>query len=302
MNSNWYTIINPTSGNGKSLKHLDFIKKEFIKNNINTTIVLTKYIHHEKELVLLAIKNGYTKFISVGGDGTLHHIVNGIMNQTIIESNKIKVAVIPVGTGNDWVNTYQIPNNIKQVVKIIKKENTFLQDIGQISLLDKKDKLYFNNLAGIGYDAFVVKRILNYKKLGSLTYLIAGLVSFFNFKKEFIHVTIAEKIIKSKIFMISIGLCKYSGSNMQLTDYKNHTQGFFDITLIKNITLFKIIKNIHKLYNGKLFDLEEVATYKNKTILITSNNSLYIQADGELLGKGNVEINIITKAIQFIIP
>ena len=99
MNSNWYTIINPTSGNGKSLKHLDFIKKEFIKNNINTTIFLTKYIHHEKELVLLAIKNGYTKFISVGGDGTLHHIVNGIMNQTIIESNKIKVAVIPVGTG-----------------------------------------------------------------------------------------------------------------------------------------------------------------------------------------------------------
>lgn len=302
MNDNWYTIINPTSGNGKSLNQLNLIKKEFIKNNINTTIVITQYIHHEKELVLLAIKKGYTKFISVGGDGTLHHIVNGIMTQNIIKSHRVKVAVIPVGTGNDWVKTYKIPNKIKLAVQVIKKEKTIFQDIGYLKLFNNNKELYFNNLAGIGFDAFVVNRISAYKKLGSLAYLLGGLTGFFSYKKELLQITIGKENIRSKIFMISIGLCKYSGGGMQLTDYKNNKKEMFDITLIKNITLIKVLLNIKKLYNGKLFNLKEVNTYKNKSIIIKSNNSLYIQADGELLGKGNAEINIINNAIQFIVP
>ena len=302
MNSNWYTIINPTSGNGKSLKQLSLIKKEFIKNNIDTTIVITKYIHHEKELVLLAIKKGYTKFISVGGDGTLHHIVNGIMNQNIIETYKIIVAVIPVGTGNDWVKTYQIPNNIEKIVQLIKKEKKLFQDIGQLKLINNNKEFYFNNLSGIGFDAFVVNRISAFKKLGSIAYLFGGLASFFSYKKELLQVIIGKENIKSKIFMISIGLCKFSGGGMKLTDYNNHKKGYFDITLIKNISIIKVLLNIKKLYNGKLFNLKEVNTYQSKTLHIKSNKSLFIQADGELLGKGNIEINIINNAIQFIVP
>lgn len=108
MNKNWFVIVNPTSGNGKFLKKLNFIKKQFQKNNIDITMVITKYIHHEKTLVQQAIIDGFTKFISVGGDGTLHHIINGIMQQNIVKTSEIKVAVIPVGTGNDWVKTYKI--------------------------------------------------------------------------------------------------------------------------------------------------------------------------------------------------
>jgi len=304
MYNNWYTIVNPTSGNGLSLKKLNFIKKQFKNYKITVTIVLTEFIHHEKKLVQQAIKEGFTKFISIGGDGTLHHIVNGIMQQNIINSDQIKVAIIPVGTGNDWVKTYQIPNKIEKAIHYIKNENTIYQDIGKIKILSDNKIVYFNNLAGIGFDGFVVKRISSYKKFGSIAYLLGGLTSFFTYKKSNLMVNIGNKKIESKIFMISIGLCKYSGGGMQLTDYKNHKKGLFDITLIKNITLKKVLIHIKKLYNGKIIHLKEVENLQGKNLKIKAhkNSFPYIQADGELLSKGNCEINIIKNAIQFVVP
>ncbi len=305
MYNNWFTIVNPTSGNGKSLKKLNLIKKHFKKYKITVTIILTEYTHHEKILVKQAIKEGFTKFISVGGDGTLHHIVNGIMQQNIIQTNLIKVAVIPVGTGNDWVKTYQIPNKIEQAISLIKKENTIYQDIGKIKIFNNNNNItYFNNLAGIGFDGFIVKRISTYKKLGSIAYLLGGLTSFFTYKKSNLIVYIGNTKIESKIFMISVGLCKYSGGGMQLTDYKNHKNGLFDITLIKNITLKKVLIHIKKLYNGKIIHLKEVENIQEESIKIKvlQKPLPYIQADGELLGQGSLEISIIKNAIQFVVP
>ena len=226
------------------------------------------------------------------------------MQQNIIKSNKIKVAVIPVGTGNDWVKTYNIPNNLEKAVALIKNEFTVLQDIGKIKVLSNDRISFFNNAAGLGFDAYVVHKISTFKKLGSMTYLVSALTSFFSYKKSEMIINTGTKNIKSKIFMITIGLCKYSGGGMQLTDYKNHKSGYFDLTLIKNITLKKVIFNIKKLFNGKIIHLKEVDALHSKSLKITipENHLPYIQADGELLGSGNCEINIIEKAIQFVVP
>ncbi len=303
MHKTWYIIVNPVSGNGKSIKKIELIKKELYNNNMPFYLVFTEYIHHEKILVQEAIKQGYIKFISVGGDGTLHHIVNGIMLQNYVASNLIKVAVIPVGTGNDWVKTYNIPHNIKQNITIIKNEKTILQDIGKIQINNEKNTYYFNNIAGIGFDGFVVKRIKKIKKLGSFAYLLGSLSSFVTYKKSTMIISLSNKKISSEIFMISIGLCKYSGGGMRLTKFKDHKINWFDITIIKNITLIKLLFNIYKLFNGKIDDLREVESLREKhlSIKISSNQMPYIQADGELLGKGHINVEIIKNAIQFII-
>lgn len=304
MSNNWFVIINPTSGNGKSSKKIDSIQQLFKKYKIQVTTVLTTYRHHEKILIQEALKKGFNKFICVGGDGTLHHIINGIMQQNIVKSDQIKLAVIPVGTGNDWVKTYHIPNNIEKAVALIKNEHTVLQDVGKIKVLSNNHISFFNNAAGIGFDGYVVHKIASFKKLGSITYLLAALISFFKFKKSNILINSDTKNIESKIFMITVGLCRYSGGGMQLTDFKNHKPGNFDMTLVKNITLRKVLLNIKKLFNGKIIQLKEVDALHTQSLKITvkDNHLPYIQADGELLGSGNCEINIIKNAIQFVIP
>jgi len=228
MNNFWFVIVNPTSGNGKGIKEFNTIKKLFVKYKINVNIVFSEYAKHEKKLVQNAINEGFTKIISIGGDGTLHHIVNGIMSQQVINTSKIKLAVIPVGTGNDWVKTYNIPKNKEKAVQIINKGNSIYQDIGQIKLLSNNKEIYFNNVAGIGFDAFVVNKISFFKKLGSISYLIGGLIGFLSYNKSKLLISYNNNNIKSKIFMLSIGLCKFSGGGMQLTDFNNHKNGLFD--------------------------------------------------------------------------
>jgi diacylglycerol kinase family enzyme len=75
------------------------------------------------------------------------------------------------------------------------------------------------------------------------------------------------------------------------------------VTIIEQIKLIKVLLNIKKLFNGNLRKLKEVTLSNNKVIIIKNRDTHlpYIQADGELLGKGNAEFSIVNKAIKFII-
>lgn len=301
MKSVWYIIFNPVSGGGKNKKRITTIKKLMVSYQLRFDFNATEYAHHEKLLVKNAIVNGHRKFICIGGDGTLHHMVNGIMSQNITASHNITVAVIPVGTGNDWVKNYNIPSHPKKAIQKIIKNEVILQDIGSIVFKESQQENFFMNAAGIGFDAFVVKNISSYSKWGSLAYILAALSSLKVYQPhQFILKTDTHQF-NSYMFLISIGLCKFSGSGMQLTDYKHHENGFFDITYISNIKMLQVIRHIFKLYFGGIKKIKESQCFREKTINTINNNSSYIQADGELIGKGDVTISLIPKAIQFII-
>jgi YegS/Rv2252/BmrU family lipid kinase len=303
MENTWYIIANPTSGNGIVQRKWKSIITSLDKNNLIYQFTFSEYEHHEQELVYRALEKGFKKFICVGGDGTLHHIVNGIMTQKFIDSSLIKVAVIPMGTGNDWVKTYKIPKNIKKSITIIKKENIIKQDIGELITLNTGEKNYFNNIAGLGFDAFVVKNVIKYKKFGAFAYLLGTLSTFIHYKKCILKIEFNDKKIYSKALLALVGICNYCGGGMQLTKKGSSTDGLFDISIAKNFNFLSVLKNIVKFYNGKIIEHKEVETYKASSIKIETNDDTnFIQADGELVGTGGFKANIIPKAISFIVP
>ena len=297
----WYIICNPTSGGGISKKKLSKIFSALEHYKLSYQFIKTEYPHQEEELVIKAIEKGFNQLICIGGDGTIHHMINGIMKQNYMQSNHITFAVIPSGTGNDWVKNYGIPNHPKKAVELIHKKQSVLQDIGIISFRNNQHKVYFNNAAGIGYDAFVVKNINRYKKWGSLAYILAALQSFKNFKAKKISYKIDGALRESYIFLISLGICKFSGGGMQLTNYKEHKNGNFDLTIIKSISFKRIIAQLTKLYNGKIASVREANCFHIKNMELIENKSLYIQADGELIGKGNPSLEILPKALKCVI-
>ena len=300
INTCWYTIFNPTSGGGMNQNKIDRILSYLKLNDISYQFVQTQYAHHEETLVQTAIQQGYVKFICIGGDGTIHHMINGIMKQQYTDSINIKLAVIPTGTGNDWVKHYAIPKDPKKAILLIKNNKSILQDIGKINFLQNDKVTYFNNVAGIGFDAFVVKNISSYKKWGSLAYLIAALSSFKSFKKSKVTYIVDSVTYKSFLFLFSIGICRYAGAGMQFTDFKNHKSGFFDFTMIKSISLFSVISQILKLYNGNISKVKETDCIHVKKFELCQNKSCYIQADGELIGKGDAVFTLLPNAIQLI--
>ncbi|RKE98813.1 diacylglycerol/lipid kinase family protein [Ichthyenterobacterium magnum] len=298
----WFVIINPTSGNGSCRKKWPCIKKFLEQHNFDFDFAFTQYENHSVELVHKAINKGVLNLISIGGDGTLHNIVNGIMTQNKVSSSLINVGVIPIGTGNDWVKTHSIPKRVNQAIQLIKKGKTKLQDVGKIEFLnDDKPAIYFNNLAGVGFDGYVVSKVEKYKRFGALAYLtgtLLGLSSFKNFKSK---VVINSKIEASKSLMVLVGLCNYSGGGMQLTESPNAFDGLFDISIAKDFKTFDILKNVAKLFNGKIVNFKKVNTFKSQvvTIEIKQDHLPFIQADGELIGKGGFTASVIPKAFSF---
>ena len=300
MLNSFFIVVNPHSGNSNFKKSWEKITYILKLKNINFSYSFTEYRKHEVILVDKAIEQGYRNIISVGGDGTLHHVVNGIMKQRYIKTSKIKLGVIPLGTGNDWIRTYNIPNSIEKSINVILKNTTVLQDIGCITLLNGK-KEYFNNLAGTGYDGYVVKNLNYLKKMGSLAFLVSGLYSLFSYKKTEYKIIINNKTINEQCLMILFGICKYSGGGLRVTKDPNPKDGLLDITIVKNISFLDLLFNIPKLYNGDIIHHRKVTNYKTRELKILDNYNSTIEADGEIIGNGSLNVTIKQNAVLFLI-
>ena len=298
----WFVIINPTSGNGSSRRKWPKIKTLLETEGFNFDFTFTQHSTHSTTLVQKAINQGFNNIICIGGDGTLHNIINGLQQQQFTDSTTINIGVIPIGTGNDWIKTHNIPLDIEKAVSIIKNGKLNQQDLGKIEFIDdNREPVYFNNLAGIGFDGFVVSKVGKFKHLGSLAYLIGAISGLFAFNNFHAKVILSNKEIETKSLMVLIGLCRYSGGGMQLTKNPITNDGLFDITIAKDLSKFEIIKNLVNLFNGKIINHDKVENIKvtNLTIKTASKHQPFIQADGELIGKGNIHLSIITKAFSF---
>ena len=157
-NNKWLVVVNPKASVGKSEKDWPQIKEILIKEGIEFDDVQTEYPRHAIEIVRNAIvEKGYRKFIAVGGDGTNNEVINGIFTQDQVPANEITMAALPIGTGNDWRRTFDIPLEYDKVVKIIKAGHTFAHDIGKLTYYNDGDPKtrYFLNAAGTGLDEMV---------------------------------------------------------------------------------------------------------------------------------------------------
>ncbi|MEN8834682.1 MAG: diacylglycerol kinase family protein [Polaribacter sp.] len=299
--NSWFIIANPTAGNKVFNKQWKEIKTQLSLNNISYSFSFTAFSKHEIELVQQAIQKGFRKIISVGGDGTLHHVVNGIMLQTYVKTTDITIGVIPIGTGNDWVKTYNIPNNTIEAINILNKKSTIKQDIGLCETVNNTVD-YFVNVAGLGFDGYVIYKLKNFKKFGAIGYLLAGINSLLSYNTSKFRISFDDKLIETNSLLTIVGICKYAGGGLQFTNNVDTSDGLFDITIAKNIKITTILLNINKLFKGSLYKLKQISTYKNSKITIEPISSkTYIQADGELIGKGKVTFSIIHKAINFVV-
>ena len=302
-NSNrWFVIINPTSGNGSSKRKWPRIKALLNAEDFDFDSAFTEYEKHSVLLVQIAVKQGFRNIISVGGDGTLHNIINGIQRQNSVNSSDIQIGVVPIGTGNDWIKTYNIPINNEKAISIIKRGVLRQQDLGKIEFIDQKQEpIYFNNLAGVGFDGFVVSKVGKYKNLGAIAYLIGAIAGLFSFKNFSSTITLNKTEIRTKSLMVLAGLCKYSGGGMQLTKDPNPNDGLFDVSIAKDLSKFDILKNLSNLFNGKIVDHSKVENYKvsELSIIIDSKVKPFIQADGELIGTGSIRLKIVPRVFTF---
>lgn len=301
----WLVIINPNAGNGKGKKDFDritgLLEREEIPFSVRFTEKKTEAIDHARE----AIENGFRKIISVGGDGTLNEVINGVFSQNICPTSEIVVALIPVGTGNDWGRMFGIPLIYEGAIKVIKENKMMLHDIGTITYFNRNTQMkrYFINIAGLGFEAMVVSRTNKQKDKGrsnAAIYFYNLLASLISYRKETAVIEIDGRKSTARVFSINVGNGRYCGGGMRQTPDALPDDGLLDITVIKDMGRIEIIRNLKLLYDGTILSHPKVDGYRSTNLKVNSEAVLYAEADGESLGHTPVEFGIIPSAINII--
>ena len=306
-NTKWFVIVNPTAGAGKGLTDYPLISKLLRDNSISHEAVFTEHKHHATELTVSAIDSGYRDIIVVGGDGTLHEVVNGLFIQRTVAPDDVTIAVISAGTGNDWIRMFGIPRHYSEAIRAIKEGYTFLQDVAEVTYEESKyqQRRYMANVAGVGFDAEVLKRTQQSSakgRLGRGGYLWCLIRSFFGHKATGIKVWVDDRLIHNNLlFSVAMGVGKYNGGGIQQLPDAVADDGLLDITLIRPVHWWHVVFRIRRIFNGEIYSIGHVMHARGSKIRIESTPETPLEIDGELHGGTPVECNVLHRAVRVIV-
>jgi YegS/Rv2252/BmrU family lipid kinase len=301
----WLVIVNPNAGNGKGRKDWEKISALLNDEELTFKVKFTEKKGHAIIFALEGINEGFRKIITVGGDGTLNEVVNGVFSNNVCRANDISLALIPVGTGNDWGRMFGIPLEYEKAIKIIKENKLMMHDVGLVSYFDgkiKKDR-YFINIAGLGFESVVVRRTNIQKDKGhggKLIYFYSLLMSLLSYKNTRAEIVIDGNKSVADVFSINVGNGRFCGGGMRQTPDALPDDGFLDVTIINGMGKFEIIRNLKMLYDGTILSHPKINGYRCKNIKVSTDSPIYTEADGESLGHTPVEFSIIPGGISIV--
>lgn len=305
----WYFIVNPIAGNGRGTKNWLKIRPLLKKAEIVYDFAISQHAQHAIELATQAVLKGYRQLVAVGGDGTINEVINGIFNQKNVPTNQVTFAVIPIGTGNDWIKTHRIPNNYTAAIQLLNKGKKQVHDIGKVTYYNhnqEQKQRYFINVAGLAYDAFVTKASEKRPKYGNsqfyYLYLIGRCVT--QFKPSLAKITFDGQEMEHKFFNITIGQCHYNGGGTNLVPHANPNDGLFALSLFKDIKPWEVIVKAPQFYTGKIVQHKEAFSTQAKHIKIEApaSSPAFVEADGEWLGQSPIEFFMLAASIHILVP
>ncbi len=270
-------IVNPKAGNGRSLKMINAIKEICKEEKLNYEIV---YTTDKGDATNIARKNSSnideTIIYSVGGDGTLNEVVNGIVGSNAV------LGVIPGGTGNDFYKS------IKQNGRMIDKA-----DVGLVN-----DR-YFINVASLGLDARIAAKANDLKKTifpNKLVYY-AGLISeFINLKSD----KILTDDIEKQLLLISVCNGMYYGGGIKIAPNASINDGLFDIYELNNTTRIELLKAFKEMLKAVHDKNEHVNFYKANYLTINTPYDMVCNVDGEIIIDKKFEFTNIENGINLL--
>lgn len=303
LSTTWFVIINPVSGSGISESAWGRINTSLC-NTFDFVVCHTQYAHHATNILIDKCKEGYRCFLLIGGDGTLHDAVNGVMMQQTTNTTDIKLAFYSCGTGNDWYRTNSASNDISYFIDQFRKQRFRNVDCGKISFYKntRNTDHYFINMAGVGFDAYVVQQMRGEKK-NRFAYLFAMVKSLFTYNHIPIKITYDNNELICKSYTAIVALNKYAGGGMKLAPNALDDDGLFDVVVAKNLSVPEVLINTPRMYSGSYTSLRKVVSFRTAKLqveVMENTENTYSQAEGELIGTGPFTFECIPKAIQIL--
>lgn len=298
-----YCIINPTAGAGKTVKQWPIISEYLKQSGIKVDSKFTGSPGHAIELASIACKNGFKMIISVGGDGTINEIVNGIYNADGLKD--VMLGIISTGTGADYIRTVGIPRSYIEACNKISKPSIRKVDLGMVEMMSNGNKTerLFVNFAGLGFDAEIVKATTQkYKAFGKVSAYLLGLFStLISYQNKDVDIIIGDSTEKKKVCTVIMGNGKYGGGGMYTTPKALIDDNLLDILIIGDLMKMDLIRSLPTIYKGTHLNHPKVSLKKANEVTIEPEIKMSIQADGDIIGESPATFRIIEQKLHLVV-
>jgi diacylglycerol kinase (ATP) len=297
-------VVNPVAASGKVAKRWPRIARRLKERSIRFSHAITEAVGHATEITRQAIADGYRTIIANGGDGTLNEVLNGLVDGGVIDPS-VRLGVIPGGTGSDFVRTLGVPRDGERSLDCIEANHTRLVDVGEI-LFDSPESQhvrYFLNVAGLGFDGEVSEYCNRNSKAagGTVTYLKGLLVNLAAYRNKRVEVTLDDRSFTQRVNSVVVCNGQYAGGGMHLGPGAQVDDGIFDVVIIGDVGKLEFIANLPRVYKGTHLTHPKVSWFRSKTIRVTSQEPMYMQAEGELVGMAPAALRVIPQALRFLV-
>jgi YegS/Rv2252/BmrU family lipid kinase len=271
---------------------------------LNAAWIETQSTAHATELARQAGIEGCDLVVACGGDGTVHEVINGLMQVT--ERERPALGIVPLGSGNDFAHILGVPADPAEALQSCLRGQPHSIDMG--SVRDGQGRLeYFNNTLGIGFDAVVTIHTRRITAIhGFMMYLIATLQTIFrNFNPMDLHVVTDRESWDQSTIMLTLGNGPREGGGFLVTPEARLDDGILDYVTIRKISRLTMLRLVPEVMKGTHARFKQVRMGTCRKMEITSKQPLYVHCDGEIFaGFGSdirkLEIEILPDALHFL--
>jgi diacylglycerol kinase (ATP) len=296
-------LVNPASANGSTAKRWPEIAHEAMSEGLIGDVLFSEHGEHLPQLAREALERGAERLVVVGGDGSLHQVVNGLGER----AGEIELALIPRGTGWDYAREFGIPRAPRAAARVALEGELREVDIGRASCRawgGQELATYFVNAGGAGISGAIARRANDGSKaLGARpSYLWATVSVFVRWRNCEVRVRTDGEERSGPMHEVLVGIGRYLNGGMKLFPEARPDDGLFDVLLMGDVTKRDLVANVVKLYRGTFLPHPRIELLRGSVVTVDAEQPLPIQLDGEQPGTTPVRFELLPRALRLRVP
>lgn len=293
-------LVNPAAENGAAGRRWPELAHEAASLGLQGDTRFSERPGHLTELAREAAADA-DLLVAVGGDGTVNEVVNGIAGLDV------ELALIPRGTGGDFVRTFGIPRKLDRAVEVALRGRTRAIDLGRgryRSWAGEDEESYFANIASAGMSGAIAKRTNETSKAlgGKVSYAWATVAVFSRWRSDEVRVRVDGTEQAGRMHDVIVANGRYLGGGMKMVPEAEPDDGLLDVLLIGDLTKRDLLLTMPKTYRGKHLPHPKATVLRGTTVEIDAPEPLPVELDGEQPGTTPVRFQIVPRALRLRVP
>ena len=286
-------IVNPRGGTRRGPVVLDEVKPIFAEVDAALDVRLTTHAGHASQLAQTLDLNDCDGLCVVGGDGTIHEVIAGLMKRDVRSS--VPLGLIPAGTGNAVCEHLRCPNPGEAAQRIVGGATRAL-DVARAQTGDQV--AYCVNIIGWGAAVDINRTAERLRWMGPPRYATSAIAHILRPKPRRARVVLDEQVLEDEFRLIVACNTKFTGKGMQLAPQAEMDDGKLDVVVVRRATRWQMLKMFTKVFDGSHLALPFVEYYQVRTFGIEPEHEDCLNLDGEVKVAGAVSAEMMPAELR----